>query len=114
MAGFEGLAQGLQRAWGELGGLVHEQHATVRTGDRSRFAQSGTASHQGGHVVDQDGAKRALQTAAAGGHHVLMMGPPGTGKTMLASRFPGIMAPLTEDEQFEVASIRSAARCRQG
>lgn len=58
-------------------------------------------------VVHQDAAKTALEVAAAGGHHLLMVGPPGTGKTMLASRMPGIMAPLDEDAQFEVASIRS-------
>mgnify|MGYP000364234148 CR=1 FL=1 len=45
--------------------------------------------------------------SAAGGHHLMMTGPPGTGKTMLASRIPGIMSPLNETEQLEVASIRS-------
>lgn len=45
--------------------------------------------------------------AAAGKHHLLMTGPPGSGKTMLASRMPSIMCPLTPEEQLEVASIRS-------
>ena len=48
-----------------------------------------------------------MEVAAAGGHHLLMTGPPGSGKTMLASRMPGIMCPLTESEQLEVATIRS-------
>lgn len=60
-----------------------------------------------GDVVGQDRAKRAMEIAAAGGHHLLLVGPPGSGKTMLASRMPGIMCPLDETEQLEVASIRS-------
>lgn len=58
-------------------------------------------------VLDQEHTKWALQVAAAGGHHVMMIGPPGSGKTMLASRMPSIMCPLNEQEQLEVASIRS-------
>lgn len=58
-------------------------------------------------VMGQHAAKWALEVAAAGGHHLMMTGPPGTGKTMLASRIPGIMSPLSEPEQLEVASIRS-------
>ena len=56
-------------------------------------------------VLGQEHAKWALQVAAAGGHNLIMTGPPGSGKTMLASRMPGIMCPLNEAEQLEVASI---------
>jgi magnesium chelatase family protein len=52
-------------------------------------------------------AKRALEIAAAGGHSVLMVGPPGTGKTMLASRLPGILPPMSEQEALESAAIQS-------
>jgi len=49
-------------------------------------------------VRDQHQAKRALEIAAAGGHSLLFIGPPGTGKSMLASRLPGILSPMTDEE----------------
>ncbi len=60
-------------------------------------------------VAGNDMAKRALQIAAAGRHGLLMMGPPGSGKTMLASRMPSILPPLDEDERLQVALIHSVA-----
>ena len=60
-------------------------------------------------VIGQHQAKRALLVAAAGGHHVLMSGPPGTGKSMLAQRFPGILPAMNDAEAIESAAIRSLA-----
>jgi len=57
-------------------------------------------------------AKRALVIAAAGGHGLLMCGPPGSGKSMLAQRLPGLLPPLSHDEALEVAAIASLARER--
>ncbi|PSJ80067.1 YifB family Mg chelatase-like AAA ATPase [Neisseria iguanae] len=58
-------------------------------------------------VKGQYTARLALEIAAAGGHSLLMMGPPGTGKSMLSQRLPGILPPLTEDELVEVWALRS-------
>ena len=60
-------------------------------------------------VRGQPQARRALEIAAAGAHNLLLVGPPGTGKTMLACRLPGILPPLGEAEALELAAVRSIA-----
>jgi magnesium chelatase family protein len=61
-----------------------------------------------GDVRGQEAVKRAITIAAAGGHNLLMIGPPGTGKSMLASRIPGILPPLSRQEALETTRIYSA------
>ena len=60
-------------------------------------------------VLGQAEARRSLEVAAAGGHHMLMTGPPGAGKTMLAERLPGLLPDLTDRESLEVSAIHSVA-----
>src|SRR5438093_269447 len=62
-----------------------------------------------GDVRGLDGARRALEVAAAGGHHLLLVGPPGAGKTLLAHCLPSILPPLEPGDALEVTKIHSAA-----
>lgn len=64
-------------------------------------------------VIGQESAKRALLIAASGGHNLLMSGPPGTGKSMLANRLPGLLPPISKKEQLEINAIYSVSEDRK-
>lgn len=74
---------------------------------RTRQDRSEQAAEDLSDIIGQDQGRRALEITAAGGHNLLLMGPPGTGKTMLATRLPGIMPPLSDAEALECAAIAS-------
>lgn len=99
-----------------LDGLIHKglnALSQIRSGIFSdvpaRQVAADAAMQDFSDIAGHDIAKRALQIAAAGGHGVLMMGPPGSGKTMLASRLPSILPPLTKEERIHTALIHSVA-----
>src|SRR3990167_1204724 len=75
--------------------------------DFSVFEDTAIYDYDFSQVRGQEQAKRALEISASGGHNVLMKGPPGSGKTMLARSFPSILPPLTEEESIELTQIYS-------
>jgi magnesium chelatase family protein len=102
-----GLAEHLREVVAALSGkaaLCATPHSKLSARSTSFVAQADLAEVRG-----QYAGKRALEIAAAGEHGLLMIGPPGAGKTLLAQRLPGLLPPLSESEALEVASLESAA-----
>src|SRR5262245_22378030 len=87
----------------------HMKGAQVLTPPEPRLAAGIVSVPDLKDVKGQETAKRALEIAAAGGHNMLMIGPPGAGKSMLASRLPGLLPPLDAREALEVSMIQSLA-----
>ncbi|NQV57574.1 MAG: YifB family Mg chelatase-like AAA ATPase [Rhodospirillales bacterium] len=112
-------AQGGEAAWagdievlapGNLLALInHFKGTQILSAPQPKMAETPAEGPDLADIKGQESAKRALEVAAAGGHNMLMIGPPGAGKSMLASRMPGILPALEPSEALEVSMIHSIA-----
>lgn len=113
-------AQGSEAAWageglpilaapGLLSLINHFKGTQVLARPEPKLAEATPSPLDLRDIKGQESAKRALEVAAAGGHNLLMIGPPGSGKSMLAARLPGLLPPLAPAEALEVSMIHSVA-----
>lgn len=89
--------------------LNHFKGRQILTTPKPQLAEMPSAVGDLSEIKGQETAKRALEIAAAGGHNLLMVGPPGSGKSMLATRLPGLLPPPTPKEALEISMIHSLA-----
>jgi magnesium chelatase family protein len=94
---------------GQVGEWLRGGGALDTPGPPGPVAPDPAAAEDLAEVRGQPLARRALEVAAAGGHNLLLVGPPGAGKTMLARRLPGLLPELERDEALEVTQVLSAA-----
>lgn len=120
-------ACGSEAAWGGFGAADGDEQPTVVAAPsllslinhlrgqqvlpppEALMADDGTSYPDLAEIKGQESAKRVLEIAAAGGHNLLMIGPPGSGKSMLAARLPGLLPPLEPEEALEASMVRSLA-----
>jgi magnesium chelatase family protein len=109
----DGIEVGIAATLGELVGALRGERALPAACAKPEVGAP-LATDDIGDVRGQSTARRALEIAAAGGHNLLFMGPPGAGKTMLARRLPGILPTLAREEALEVLAVQSVAGLLHG